>query len=130
MGRDFKKVTRKEVSYVPEMFIGVKKPLTFKLRTLSQKELARFTDSGTRLNVNSGMLILGTSEIEYDIARTVILGWDNLVVDGKEVSFQRGLDGKLDESIIEDIDGFFDILVEVGKYVSVITKFPEMAKGE
>ena len=130
MARDFKKVIRKEVSYIPEMFIGVKKPLTFKLRTLSQKELARFTDSGTRLNVNSGMLILGTSEIEYDIARTVILGWDNLIVDGKEVTFSRGLDGKLDEGIIEDIDGFFDILVEVGKYVSVITKFPEMAKGE
>ncbi len=130
MARDFKKVTKKELSYVPEMFIGVKKPLTFKVRTLSQKELARFADSGTRLNVNSGMLILGTTEIEYEIARTVINGWENLIVDGKELSFKRGLDGKLDESIIEDIEGFFDILVEVGKYVSTITKFPEMAKGE
>ena len=77
MAREFKKIVREELSYVPEMFIGEKKPLTFKMRTLSQKELAKFADAGTRLNVNSGMLILGTTEIEYEIARLCITGWDN-----------------------------------------------------
>lgn len=127
MGREFKKIVREELSYVPEMFIGEKKPLTFKMRTLSQKELAKFADAGTRLNVNSGMLILGTTEIEYEIARLCINGWDNFVVEGDTIAFKRDGAGKLDERIIEDIDGFFDILVEVGKYISVVSKYPEMA---
>jgi hypothetical protein len=130
MSKEFKKIVKKELSYIPEMFIGVKKPLTFKFMPLSQKELARFADAGTRLNVQSSMLILGTTEIEYEIARTAITGWENLIVDNKELAFKRGSDRKLDESLIEDIDGFFDILVEVGKYISVVSKFPEMAKGE
>jgi hypothetical protein len=73
------------------------------------------------------MLILGTTEIEYEIARLCITGWDNFVVEGDTIAFKRDGAGKLDERIIEDIDGFFDILVEVGKYISVVSKYPEMA---
>lgn len=127
MAREFKKLVREELSYVPEMFVGEKKPLTFKMRTLSQKELAKFADAGTRLNVNSGMLILGTSEIEYEIARTCITGWENFNVEGDVITFKRDGAGKVDERLIEDIDGIFDIFVEVGKYISVVSKYPEMA---
>ena len=127
MAREFKKLIREELSYVPEMFVGEKKPLTFKMRTLSQKELAKFADAGTRLNVNSGMLILGTSEIEYEIARLCITGWENFNVEGDVITFKRDGAGKVDERLIEDIDGIFDIFVEVGKYISVVSKYPEMA---
>lgn len=128
--KEFKKVSRSELSYVPEVCIGVKKPLRFKFLPLSQKQLARFTDQATKLDVASGKLILGTSEVEYEIARTAITGWENLIVDGSEVAFKKGYDGKLDETLVEDLEGMFDILVELGKYISVVSKFPEMAKSE
>ena len=128
--KEFKKIIRVETSYVPEMFVGSKKPFTVQFIPLSQKQLARFADSSTKLDVQSGKLILGTSEIEYDIARTALTGWDNLIVDGKEVKFKKDYSNKLDEALIDDIDGIFDILVEIGKHISIVSKFPEMAKSE
>jgi hypothetical protein len=126
MAREFKKIVREELSYVPEMFIGEKKPLTFKMRTLSQKELAKFADAGTRLNVNSGMLILGTTEIEYEIARLCINGWDNFVVEGDTIAFKRDGAGKLDERIIEvasldliEVPGQFLVAVRGDEVVGV-----------
>ena len=128
--KDFKKVVRTELTYVPEISIGVKKPLTFRFMPLTQKQLARFTDQATKMDIGSGKLILGTSEVEYEIARTAIVGWDNLFVEGKALEFKRGVDGKIDETLIEDLEGMFDILVEVGKYISVVSKYPDMFKGE
>lgn len=130
MAVEFKKVKRVELGYVPEAFKGTKKPFKIKFVPLSQKQLARFADNSTKLDVQSGKLILGTSEIEYDMARTAITGWENLVIDGKEVVFAKGYDNKFDESLIEDVDGLFDIFVEVGKYISVVSRFPDMAKSE
>ena len=130
MALELKKVQRVEATYVPEMFKGTKKPFKVKFMPLAQKQLARFADNSTKLDVQSGKLILGTSEIEYEMARQAITGWENLVVDGKEVVFAKGYDNKFDESLIEDVEGLFDIFVEIGKYISVVSKFPEMAKGE
>lgn len=130
MALEFKKVQRVEASYVPDMFKGTKKPFKIKFIPLSQKQLARFSDNSTKLDIQSGKLILGTSEIEYEIARAAITGWENLIIDGKEVVFKKGYDNKFDESLIEDVEGLFDIFVEVGKYISVVSKFPEMAKSE
>lgn len=128
MAREFKKISRIELEYTPELFVGTKKPLTFTFLPLSQKQMARFTDQATKLDVQSGRLILGTSEIEYEIARASITGWKNLIVDGSEIVFEKGYDGKFNESLVEDVEGLFDILVETGKYISVISKYPDMAK--
>ena len=128
MAREFKKIVREELSYVPEMFIGEKKPLTFKIRTLNQKELAKFADAGTRLNVNSGMLILGTTEIEYEIARLCINGWDNFIVDGKAKPFKKEGNGLLDEEAIEVLP--LDIIEEVANHILKVSKFPEEEKGK
>lgn len=130
MALELKKVQRVEATYVPEMFKGTKKPFKVKFMPLAQKQLARFADNSTKLDVQSGKLILGTSEIEYEMARQAITGWENLIIDGKEVVFAKGYDNKFDESLIEDVEGLFDIFVEIGKYISVVSKFPEMAKGE
>ena len=128
--KDFKRVVKTELSYVPELFTGVKKPFKVKFMPLSQKQLARFADSSTKLDVQTGKILLGTSEIEYEVARLAITGWENLIVEGSEVVFKKGYDGKVDEALVEDIEGFFDILVEVGKHILMVSRYPEMAKSE
>lgn len=114
-------------SYVPEAFLAQENPLTFKFKLLTNLQLARFTDQVTKLDINTGKIVLGTSEAEYQMAKLCITGWENLIVEGTEVPYTVGADGKFKDSIIEDIDGLFDIIVEVGKYISVVSKHPELA---
>jgi hypothetical protein len=114
-------------SYVPEAFLSAEKPLTFKFKLLSNLQLARFTDQATKLDIHTGKIVLGTSEAEYQIAKLCITGWENLIVEDEEIPFVPSNDGKFKDSVIEDIDGLFDIITEVGRYISVISKHPELA---
>lgn len=125
---EFKRVSLQEAEYIPSVSIGVKKPLTFTYKPLTAKQLAIFSDQTTKYDVQTGRLILGTSEIDYEVARTAITGWKNLIVDGEELVYRKGYDGKFDETLLQDIEGMFDILVEVGKYIAVVSRFPDMAK--
>lgn len=114
-------------SYVPEAFTAEDKPLTFKFKLLTNLQLARFTDQATKLDINTGKIALGTSEAEYQIAKLCVVGWENLIVDGEEVPYTTDANGQFKDSEIEDILGLFDVITEVGKYISTVSKYPELA---
>lgn len=122
--REFRKVVQRVIEYIPSGFEDEKKPLTFMLRTLTQRELAQIADQSSRLDIATNQMVLGTSELEYETARKTIIGWDNFIVEGKELKFVQDYDGYFVESIILELD-IFDVLTEVGRHIITTSKLPE-----
>lgn len=123
MAREIRRITKTISSYIPVGWEDDEKPLTITMRVLSQREVAHWLDQSSRLDLDTNQIILGTSVVEYDIARDCIIGWENLVVDGETIYFRFGSDGKFDESLIADLD-MFEIISEAGRHILGVSRLP------
>lgn len=123
MAREIRRITKTISRYIPVGWEDEEKPLTITMRVLSQREVAHWLDQSSRLDLDSNQIILGTSVLEYDIARDTIIGWENLVVDGETIYFRFGSDGKFDESLIADLD-MFEIISEAGRHILGVSRLP------
>jgi hypothetical protein len=115
MGKVFKKRNLEEV-YIPKAWIEDEKPLKFRFTTLTNLEIAKLDDKLASYDMYDQKLITASNEIDYQTALLHISGWENLIVDGEELEY--------DKSKLESLD-IVDELVELGKYIYIVSKYPE-----
>ena len=105
--------------YVPVECLRDEKPITFKIRTLTNIELAEFEDMEEVVDMDSGEVINKVAEVEIKIAKACISGWKNIK------SGSKGIPYKGDVEALEPYDSYF-LLREVGQYIKAISKDPNM----
>ena len=133
MAREFVTVSLEEKSYIPNDWKDEKgkpeaKPLTFKFKPLSKRQLAQYADNSSRLSISSNTILLGNATNAIDLFRTAIVGWENFIVDSKARPFKKEANGLLEEEIIEILP--LDIIEEVANHILKVSKFPEEEKGK
>ena len=116
MAKIFKRRPNEDLKYIPKGWINEEKPLTFKFKTLSNLEIAKLDDLMSQYDINDQRLVTASNEIDYKTAIKYISGWENLVVEDEEVEF--------DKDVLESLD-IVDELVELGKYIYIVSKYPE-----
>ena len=67
------------------------------------------------INHNDNKIITATNELNLILATDKLIGWENLIVDGIELDFNKAL--------LDDID-IVDELVELGNYIYIVSKYP------
>lgn len=116
MAKEFTRRVKEDLIYIPKAFMDDEKPLTFKFKTLSNKEIAQIDDKLSAYNVYDNKIITATNELNLVIALDKITGWENVIVDNEPLPFEKSL---LDELNI------VDELVELGNYIYIVSKYPE-----
>lgn len=117
MAKDFKKRAKGSLKYIPKVFEGEENPLIFEFRVLSNKEIAKIDDRLAQYNMLSGKIVSATNEVNYETALSNLIGWENLEVDDIKIEF--------DKTLLEEID-IVDELVELGDYIYLVSKYPDI----
>lgn len=117
MGKKFIKRDFSEKEYIPREWVDEKKPLKFKFKPLTNKELAYVEDLYSKYDLESAEVVSAIKTVDYKIGKQQLVGWENLIVEDKEVEF--------DLTILDTIN-IMDELVELGKYIYVISKQPKL----
>jgi len=115
MAKKFVTVSRDEREYIPEDWKQDDNPLKFKFKPLSTRQLAKFADSASRMNINESTIILGTASTNIDVFRTAVSGWENFIVDDKEYPFKKASNGLIPEEVVDIIGG--ELVDEVANHI-------------
>ena len=105
--------------YTPIEEINKEKPASFKIRLLSNMELAEFEDNEKIFDLEMGEVRDNLAKVEVEIALRCISGWKNITVNGKPLKY------KGDVSILDKYDSYY-LLREVGQYIKAISKDPSL----
>lgn len=116
MAKAFKRRAREELIFTPRSMIDSDKPLKFKFMTLSNLDIVKIDDKMATYDVYDQRLITASNEIDYQTAITYLTGWENLEIDGEEIPFNK--------EVLEEID-IVDELVELGRYIYIVSKYPD-----
>ena len=116
MAKEFKRKPKEDLEYIPKIFMEDEKPLKFKFKTLSNKEIAQIDDKLSAYDVYDNKIITATNELNLILATDKLTGWENLEIDGEQVLF--------DKTVLDELN-IVDELVELGNYIYIVSKYPE-----
>lgn len=117
MAKEIIRRIKEDLIFIPSIYLEEEKPLKFKFKLLSNKEIVKIDDQLSAYNVFDNKIVLATNEINYDIALKNLTGWENLVVEGKELMNDATIS-------IEDFN-LIEELVELGNYIYIVSKYPD-----
>ena len=115
MAKEFMRKSTEDLIYIPKIFMDDEKPLKFKFKPLTNKEIAQIDDKLSAYDVYDNKIITATNELNLILATDKLVGWENLIVDGIELDFNKAL--------LDGID-IVDELVELGNYIYIVSKYP------
>lgn len=116
MAKEFTRRIKEELIYIPIGCLQDEEPLTFKFIPLNNVEIARVDDRLSAYDISNGNIITATSELNLQLSKERLISWENLKVDGEKVDFSI--------SLLDDIN-IVDELVELGRYIYTVSKYPD-----